>query len=70
MKDLKFQQFAQMMYYTWQVHLWLDSLRDLGHSDKAIVLCLFLKVELKILNGIKLLVYILRRNLTFFMRMM
>jgi hypothetical protein len=44
-----------MMYYTWQVHLWLDSLRD-RHSDKAIVLCLFLKVELKILNGIKLLV--------------
>lgn len=26
------------IYYTWQVHLWLESLRKLGHSDKAIVL--------------------------------
>ena len=25
-------------YYTWQVHLWLESLREIGHSDKAIVL--------------------------------
>ena len=25
-------------YYTWQVHLWLESLRKIGHSDKAIVL--------------------------------
>jgi hypothetical protein len=25
-------------YYTWQVHLWLESLKELGHSDKAIVL--------------------------------
>jgi hypothetical protein len=25
-------------YYTWQVHLWLESLRKLGHSDKDIVL--------------------------------
>lgn len=25
-------------YYTWQVHLWLESLRKLGHSGKAIVL--------------------------------
>jgi hypothetical protein len=25
-------------YYTWQVHLWLESLRAIGHSDKAIVL--------------------------------
>jgi hypothetical protein len=25
-------------YYTWQVHLWLESLRNIGHSDKAIVL--------------------------------
>ena len=25
-------------YYTWQVHLWLESLKKLGHSDKAIVL--------------------------------
>ena len=26
------------VYYTWQVHLWLESLRSIGHSDKAIVL--------------------------------
>ena len=26
------------IYFTWQVHLWLESLRKLGHSDKAIVL--------------------------------
>ena len=25
-------------YYLWQVHLWLESLRNIGHSDKAIVL--------------------------------
>jgi len=25
-------------YYTWQVHLWVESLKKLGHSDKAIVL--------------------------------
>jgi hypothetical protein len=25
-------------YYTWQVHLWLESLKNIGHSDKAIVL--------------------------------
>ena len=25
-------------YYTWQVHLWIESLKKLGHSDKAIVL--------------------------------
>jgi hypothetical protein len=25
-------------YYTWQVHLWLESLRKIGHSNKAIVL--------------------------------
>ena len=25
-------------YYTWQVHLWLENLRSLGKSDKAIVL--------------------------------
>jgi len=25
-------------YYTWQVHLWIESLRNIGHSDKAIVL--------------------------------
>lgn len=39
MRDLKFV-CAQPddTYYTWQVHLWLESLRKLGHSDKAIVL--------------------------------
>lgn len=39
MKDLKFI-CAQPddTYYTWQVHLWLESLRKIGHSDKAIVL--------------------------------
>ena len=39
MKDLKFI-CAQPddTYYTWQVHLWLESLRNLGHSDKAVVL--------------------------------
>lgn len=26
------------IYYTWQVHMWLESLRKIGHSDKAIVL--------------------------------
>jgi hypothetical protein len=25
-------------YFTWQVHLWLESLRNIGYSDKAIVL--------------------------------
>lgn len=25
-------------YYTWQVHLWLENLRQLGKSDKAVVL--------------------------------
>lgn len=39
MKDLKFI-CAQPddTYFTWQVHLWLESLREIGHSDKAIVL--------------------------------
>jgi hypothetical protein len=39
MKELKFL-CAQPddSYYTWQVHLWLESLRKLEHSDKAIVL--------------------------------
>lgn len=39
MKELKFI-CAQPddTYYTWQVHLWLESLRSIGHSDKAIVL--------------------------------
>lgn len=39
MRDLKFLTVCpDDTYYTWQVHLWLESLRDLGHSDKAIVL--------------------------------
>jgi len=25
-------------YFTWQCHLWLESLKNIGHSDKAIVL--------------------------------
>ena len=25
-------------YYTWQVHMWLESLKNRGESDKAIVL--------------------------------
>jgi hypothetical protein len=39
MKELKFIQACPSdIYYTWQVHLWLESLKDLGHSDKAISL--------------------------------
>lgn len=39
MKDLKFLCIQpDDTYYTWQVHLWLESLRTIGHSDKAIVL--------------------------------
>ncbi len=39
MKDLKFI-CAQPddPYFLWQVHLWLESLRELGHSDKAVAL--------------------------------
>jgi len=39
MKDLRFI-CAQPddTYFTWQVHLWLESLKEIGHSDKAIVL--------------------------------
>ena len=39
MKELKFI-CAQPddVYYTWQVHLWVESLRKLNYSDKAIVL--------------------------------
>jgi hypothetical protein len=39
MKDLRFI-CAQPddVYYTWQVHLWIESLKKIGHSDKAIVL--------------------------------
>lgn len=39
MKDLKFIcSQPDDIYYTWQVHAWLESLKALGHSDKAIVL--------------------------------
>lgn len=39
MKDLKYV-CAQPddIYYTWQVHMWLESLKNRGESDKAIVL--------------------------------
>jgi hypothetical protein len=37
MKDLKFIQACPSdIYYTWQVHLWMESLKEIGHSDKAI----------------------------------
>jgi hypothetical protein len=39
MRELKFIQAApDDTYYTWQVHLWLESLREIGHSDKAVSL--------------------------------
>jgi len=39
MKDLKFiQACPDDTYYTWQVHTWLESLRNIGKSDKAISL--------------------------------
>jgi hypothetical protein len=39
MKDLKFICVQpDDSYYTWQVHAWVESLKKLGHSDKAIVL--------------------------------
>ncbi len=39
MKDLKFICVQpDDTYYTWQVHLWLESLKEIGKSDKAIVL--------------------------------
>jgi hypothetical protein len=39
MKDLKFIAVQpDDTYYVWQVHMWLESLRELGMSDKAIVL--------------------------------
>ena len=37
MRELKFiQSCPSDIYYTWQVHLWLESLKEKGHSDKAI----------------------------------
>ena len=39
MRDLKFLTICPSdTYFTWQVHLWLESLKEIGHSDKAIVL--------------------------------
>jgi len=39
MRDLKFMTICpDDTYYTWQVNLWMESLKELGHSDKAIVL--------------------------------
>jgi len=39
MKELKFCTVAPIdSYFTWQIHLWLESLKKLGHSNKAIVL--------------------------------
>lgn len=39
MKDLKFiQACPDDIYYVWQVHLWLESLRNIGKSDKAVSL--------------------------------
>ena len=37
MRELKFIQCCPSdIYYTWQVNLWLESLREIGQSDKAI----------------------------------
>lgn len=39
MRDVKFITCCPSdTYYTWQVHLWLESLKEIGKSDKAIVL--------------------------------
>ena len=39
MKDLRFISVQpDDTYFTWQVHLWLESLKEIGQSDKAIVL--------------------------------
>ena len=39
MRDLKFICVQpDDTYYVWQVHLWLESLKKIGHSDKAVVL--------------------------------
>lgn len=39
MKDLKFICVQpDDIYYTWQVHMWIESLKEIGYSNKAIVL--------------------------------
>lgn len=50
MRDLKFI-CAQPddSYYTWQVHAWLESLKKIGHSDKAIIL-IYIPADRKIQN--------------------
>jgi hypothetical protein len=49
-KELKFLQCCpDDTYYVWQVHMWLESLRKIGHSDKAISL-IFTPTDRKILN--------------------
>lgn len=39
MRELRFLTvFPDDAYFTWQCHLWLESLKKIGHSDKAIIL--------------------------------
>lgn len=39
MKELKFMTIAPSdNYFSWQIHAWLESLKNIGHSDKAIIL--------------------------------
>lgn len=48
MRDLKFITVCpDDIYFTWQVHLWLESLRNIGQSEKAIVLLFTPKDRLK-----------------------
>ena len=50
MKELKFLcSQPDDSYFAWQVHLWLESLKQIGHSDKAIIL-VFTPADRKILN--------------------
>jgi hypothetical protein len=58
-----------MMYYTWQVHLWLDSLRD-RHSDKCYCALFVPKGRTQNTKWDQIISYILRRNLTFILMMM
>ena len=54
MKDLKYLCVQpDDSYYTWQVHLWLESLKKRGESDKAMCLYSFLITEKRIPNGSK-----------------
>ena len=59
MRELKFIQCCPSdIYYTWQVNLWLESLREIGQSDKQLILSLLLKEEKIGINGNKLKIYI------------